>query len=65
MLARRAGDATQPDAEMRAVLRAAYSRDAVQIIDAAGVVGTFFQTVAAANGYRGAADAHRTPWSRR
>lgn len=61
MLARRASDAIQPDAEMRGALRAAYSRDTAQIIAAAAVVGTFFQTVAAANGYWGAADARRAP----
>lgn len=61
MLARRASEAIQPDPEIRSALRASYSQDTAQIIAVAGVVGTFFQTVAAANDYWGAADARRTP----
>jgi len=61
MLARRAGEAIVPDAEMRAAMRGAYSQDTAQVIAASGVVAAFFQTVAAANDYWDASGARRTP----
>ena len=50
-LARVAVRMTQPDAEMRARLRADYEGDFGALIAASGVVATHFQTVAAANNY--------------
>lgn len=42
---------TQPSAEMRDKLRAAYEADTVQLIASSQVIATHFQTVAAANNY--------------
>ena len=42
---------TQPSAEMRDKLRAAYEQDTVQLIASSQVIATHFQTVAAANNY--------------
>ncbi len=50
-LARVAVKMTQPDPEIRTQLRSDYESDFRALIDASGVVGTHFQTVAAANNY--------------
>ncbi len=50
-LARMAVKLTQPSAEVREKLRPTYDRDAAALIQVSGVVATYFQTVAAANGY--------------
>ncbi|MGB3537935.1 MAG: hexameric tyrosine-coordinated heme protein [Mesorhizobium sp.] len=42
---------TQPSAEVRDKLRAAYEQDTVQLIASSQVIATHFQTVAAANNY--------------
>ena len=42
---------TQPSAEMRGKLRAAYEQDAAQLIASSQVIAIHFQTVAAANNY--------------
>lgn len=42
---------TQPSAEIRDKLRAAYEQDTVQLIASSQVIATHFQTVAAANNY--------------
>ncbi|MCC6890409.1 MAG: peroxidase, partial [Hyphomicrobiales bacterium] len=42
---------TQPSAELRDKLRAAYEQDTVQLIASSQVIATHFQTVAAANNY--------------
>lgn len=50
-LARLGVKLTQPSAEIRDKLRAAYDRDSSQLIASSQVVAIHFQTVAAANGY--------------
>ncbi len=50
-LARVAVKMTQPDADVRAHLRAGYEGDFGALIAASGVVAAHFQTVAAANNY--------------
>jgi hypothetical protein len=50
-LARAAVRMTQPDAQVRGVLRAGYAADAGSLIAISHVVATHFGTVAAANGY--------------
>jgi len=50
-LARVGVKVTQPSAEMRDKLRAAYEADTVQLIASSQVIATHFQTVAAANNY--------------
>lgn len=50
-LARVAVKLTQPDAAVRADLRARYEGDFAALIAASGVVATHFQTIAAANAY--------------
>ena len=50
-LARNAVKATQPDADVRSALRPDYDHDAGRLIAAAHVVGTYFHTVATANGF--------------
>lgn len=42
---------TQPSAEVRGKLRAAYEQDAAQLIASSQVIAIHFQTVAAANNY--------------
>ena len=42
---------TQPSAEVRDRLRAAYDHDAAQLIASSQVIAIHFQTVAAANNY--------------
>lgn len=42
---------TQPSAEVRDSLRAAYDHDSSQLIASSQVIATHFQTVAAANNY--------------
>lgn len=42
---------TQPSAEVRDKLRAAYDHDTAQLIASSQVIATHFQTVAAANNY--------------
>ena len=42
---------TQPSAEIRDKLRAAYDQDSSQLIASSQVIAIHFQTVAAANGY--------------
>ncbi len=50
-LARMAVKKTQPDDNVRAVLRDHYATDANGLVAASHVVATHFATVAAANGY--------------
>jgi len=50
-LARMAVKLTQPDAAVREQLREGYGKDFQALIAVSGVVGTYFQTVAAANDY--------------
>ncbi len=50
-LARIGVKVTQPSAELRDKLRAAYEQDTVQLIASSQVIATHFQTVAAANNY--------------
>ncbi|WP_347266179.1 hexameric tyrosine-coordinated heme protein [Paracoccus sp. (in: a-proteobacteria)] len=50
-LARLGVKATQPSAEIRGKLRAAYEQDSEQLIASSQVIATHFQTVAAANNY--------------
>lgn len=50
-LARNGVKVTQPSAEVRASLRAAYDHDTTQLIASSQVIAVFFQTVAAANNY--------------
>ena len=42
---------TQPSAEIRDKLRAAYEQDSTQLIASSQVIAIHFQTVAAANNY--------------
>lgn len=42
---------TQPSAEVRDKLRAAYEQDTAQLIASSQVIAIHFQTVAAANNY--------------
>lgn len=42
---------TQPSAEVRDKLRAAYEQDAAQLIASSQVIAIHFQTIAAANNY--------------
>lgn len=42
---------TQPSAEVRDKLRAAYDQDTTQLIASSQVIATHYQTVAAANNY--------------
>ena len=44
---------TQPSAEIRDRLRAAYEQDSTQLIASSQVIAVHFQTVAAANNYWG------------
>lgn len=50
-LARLGVKLTQPSAEIRDKLRAAYDQDSVQLIASSQVIALHFQTVAAANNY--------------
>lgn len=50
-LARKGVGITQPSAEVRSSLRAAYDHDTAQLIASSQVIAVHFQTVAAANGY--------------
>ncbi len=50
-LARLGVKLTQPSAEIRDKLRAAYDQDSGQLIASSQVIAIHFQTVAAANGY--------------
>ena len=50
-LARLGVKLTQPSAEVRDKLRAAYDQDSAQLIASSQVIAIHFQTVAAANGY--------------
>lgn len=50
-LARLGVKLTQPSAEVRGKLRAAYEQDAPQLIASSQVIAIHFQTVAAANNY--------------
>lgn len=50
-LARLGVKLTQPAAEVRDQLRAAYDHDSTQLIAASQVIAVHFQTVAAANDY--------------
>ena len=50
-LARMGVKMTQPSAEVRDRLRAAYDHDAAQLIASSQVIAIHFQTVAAANNY--------------
>lgn len=50
-LARIGVKVTQPSAELRDKLRAAYEQDTVQLIASSQVIATHFQTIAAANNY--------------
>lgn len=50
-LARLGVKLTQPSAEVRGKLRAAYEQDASQLIASSQVIAIHFQTVAAANNY--------------
>lgn len=50
-LARMGVKYTQPSAEVRSGLRAAYDHDAAQLIASSHVVAVHFQTVAAANNW--------------
>ena len=50
-LARVGGKVTQPSAEMRDKLRAAYAQDTTQLIASSQVIAIHFQTIAAANNY--------------
>lgn len=50
-LARLGVKLTQPSAEIRDHLRAAYDHDSAQLIASSQVIATHFQTVAAANNY--------------
>ncbi len=50
-LARLGVKLTQPSAEIRDKLRAAYDQDSSQLIASSQVIAIHFQTVAAANGY--------------
>lgn len=50
-LARLGVKLTQPSADIRDKLRAAYDQDSSQLIASSQVIAIHFQTVAAANGY--------------
>jgi hypothetical protein len=50
-LARVGVKVTQPSAEIRDKLRAAYEQDTTQLIASSQVIATHFQTIAAANDY--------------
>jgi hypothetical protein len=50
-LARKGVGVTQPSAELREKLRAAYEQDTTQLIASSQVIALHFQTVAAANDY--------------
>jgi hypothetical protein len=50
-LARTGVKMTQPSAEIRASLRAAYDHDSAQLIATSHVIAAYFQAVAAANQY--------------
>lgn len=50
-LARKGVGVTQPSAEVRGKLRAAYEQDTTQLIASSQVIAIHFQTVAAANNY--------------
>jgi len=50
-LARKGVGVTQPSAEVRGKLRAAYEQDTSQLIASSQVIAIHFQTVAAANDY--------------
>lgn len=50
-LARVGVKVTQPSAEVRSSLRAAYDHDTAQLIASSQVIAIHFQTVAAANSY--------------
>jgi len=50
-LARLGVKLTQPSAEVRDKLRAAYEQDAAQLIASSQVIAIHYQTVAAANNY--------------
>lgn len=50
-LARVGVKVTQPSAEIRDKLRAAYKQDSTQLIASSQVIAIHFQTVAAANNY--------------
>lgn len=50
-LARLGVKLTQPSAELRDKLRAAYEQDSAQLIASSQVIATHFQTIAAANNY--------------
>lgn len=50
-LARLGVKLTQPSAEIRGKLRAAYEQDSTQLIASSQVIAIHFQTVAAANNY--------------
>jgi hypothetical protein len=57
-LARKGVGLTQPSAEIRGSLRAAYDHDTVQLMQASHVIAVHFQTIAAANDWwRGGASA--------
>jgi hexameric tyrosine-coordinated heme protein (HTHP) len=50
-LALRVVQATQPNPAIRMALRESYANNSTELIAASQVVGTYFQTVAAANDY--------------
>ncbi len=50
-LSRKGVAATQPSAEVRSHLRAAYEQDTAQLIHASHVAAVHFQTIAAANNW--------------
>lgn len=50
-LARVGVKVTQPSADIRGKLRAAYEQDSAQLIASSHVIAVHFQTVAAANNY--------------
>lgn len=50
-LARTGVKVTQPSAEVRNALRAAYDHDSAQLIASSHVIAVYFQTIASANQY--------------
>lgn len=50
-LARHSIKAIQPDEKIRGVLRESYASDTMQLIASSQVISTYFDTVAAANGW--------------